>query len=128
VKTVTSTAIENTLVLTEASTDCQTEAKLTGAKPWVKIWGVFSSTFVTILMAEMGDKTQLATMLMSAESRSPWVVFAGAGAALVSTSLVGVLLGRWLSKHITPKTLNLLGGILLVSISIMLFWDVFTNS
>jgi putative Ca2+/H+ antiporter (TMEM165/GDT1 family) len=121
VKTVTSAMSENThtLVLTEKTTTCQTEVK-----PWNQILGVFSSTFLTILMAEMGDKTQLATMLMSAQSQSPWIVFAGAGAALVSTSLVGVLLGRWLSKHITPKTLNLLGGILLVSISAMLFWDV----
>lgn len=120
-KTVTSAMSENThtLVLTEKTTTCQTEVK-----PWNQILGVFSSTFLTILMAEMGDKTQLATMLMSAQSQSPWIVFAGAGAALVSTSLVGVLLGRWLSKHITPKTLNLLGGILLVSISAMLFWDV----
>jgi Ca2+/H+ antiporter, TMEM165/GDT1 family len=110
---------EKTLVVTETSPACQTEVK-----PWGKIWGVFSSTFLTILMAEMGDKTQLATMLMSAQSQSPWIVFAGAGAALVSTSLVGVLLGRWLSNHITPRTLNLLGGILLVSISLMLFWDV----
>ena len=48
-----------------------------------------SSTFITIFLAEMGDKTQLVTLLMSAESQSPWIVFIGAALALISTSLLG---------------------------------------
>ena len=51
----------------------------------------------------MGDKTQLATLLLSAQSSSPWIVFVGAALALIATSLVGVLLGYWLSKRLTPK-------------------------
>ena len=85
---------------------------------------VFCSTFLTIFLAEMGDKTQLATLLMSAESQSPWVVFAGAGTALIATSLVGVLLGRWLAKCLSPKTLDTSAAILLLFISVMLLWDV----
>jgi Ca2+/H+ antiporter, TMEM165/GDT1 family len=87
-------------------------------------WATFSSTFITIFLAEMGDKTQLATLLMTAQSKSPWVVFLGAGSALVATSLVGVLLGRWLSKVLAPETLDLLAGIMLMSIAVMLLWDV----
>ena len=87
-------------------------------------WGVFSSTFLTIFLAEMGDKTQLATLLMSAQSQSPWIVFAGAGAALIATSLVGVLLGRWMAKRLSPKTVELSAATLLLFISVMLLWDV----
>ncbi|HEY9876710.1 MAG TPA: TMEM165/GDT1 family protein [Candidatus Obscuribacterales bacterium] len=87
-------------------------------------WSVFSSTFLTIFLAEMGDKTQLATLLMSAESQSPWVVFAGASAALIATSLLGVLLGRWLARCLSPKTLEISAAALLLFISVLLLWDV----
>jgi Ca2+/H+ antiporter, TMEM165/GDT1 family len=89
--------------------------------------GVFGSTFSTIFLAEMGDKTQLATLLMSAESQSPWVVFAGASAALIATSLIGILVGRWLAKYLTPKTLNVSAGILLLCISAALFWEILNS-
>lgn len=89
-----------------------------------EVWGVFSSTFFTIFMAEIGDKTQLSTLLMSAESQSPWTVFAGAAVALIATSLVGVLLGRWLASKLSPKTLETATGTSLLLISVMLLWDV----
>ncbi|MFM7733764.1 MAG: TMEM165/GDT1 family protein, partial [Cyanobium sp.] len=57
--------------------------------------GVFLSTATTVFLAELGDKTQLAALLLSAESGRPLVVFLGASAALIGSSLVGVLLGRW---------------------------------
>ncbi len=87
-------------------------------------WGVWLSTFVTIFLAEMGDKTQLATMLMAAQSRSPFSVLLGAGAALIATSLVGVLLGRWISKLVSPKMLDLLAATLMIGIAVMLLIEV----
>ena len=87
-------------------------------------WGIFGSTFFTIFLAEMGDKTQLATLLMSAQSDSPWVVFAGAAIALIATSLLGVLIGRILATRLSPKTLETSAGVLLLFISAMLLWDV----
>jgi putative Ca2+/H+ antiporter (TMEM165/GDT1 family) len=87
-------------------------------------WTVFSSTFLTIFFAEMGDKTQLVTLLMSAESKSPWLVFAGAAAALISTSLLGVAIGYWLSKKLSPNTLDLSVAILLLFITALLLGDV----
>lgn len=87
-------------------------------------WGVFASTFITIFLAELGDKTQVTTMLMSAESQSPLVVFAGAGSALIATSLVGVLLGRWLSTRVSPETLDICAGVLLLFITIGLVGDI----
>jgi Ca2+/H+ antiporter, TMEM165/GDT1 family len=88
------------------------------------IWTTFFSTFITIFLAEMGDKTQLATLLLSAQSGSPWIVFIGAGSALIATSLVGVLLGRYLAKVLSPKTLDIAAGMLLMVISILLLGDV----
>ncbi len=87
-------------------------------------WSVFASTFITIFLAELGDKTQVATLLMTAESQSPWIVFAGAGSALVATSLLGVLLGRWLASRISPKTLEKSAGVVLLLVSAMLVWDI----
>lgn len=87
-------------------------------------WKVFFSTFVTIFLAELGDKTQLTTLLMSAESHSPWVVFLGAGSALIATSLIGVLLGQWLARRLSPRTLDTAAGTLLLAITVWLLWDI----
>ena len=100
----------------------ETAPKLDNQKSGV--WTTFFSTFITIFLAEMGDKTQLATLLLSAQSRSPWIVFIGAGTALIATSLVGVLLGRYLAKVLSPKTLDIAAGMLLMVISILLLGDV----
>ncbi|NJM70416.1 MAG: TMEM165/GDT1 family protein [Scytonema sp. RU_4_4] len=85
---------------------------------------IFATTFVTIFLAEIGDKTQLSTLLMSAQSQSPWVVFLGSAAALITTSLLGVMLGSWIASKLSPKTIEKASGIMLLLISLMLFWDV----
>jgi putative Ca2+/H+ antiporter (TMEM165/GDT1 family) len=85
---------------------------------------IFTTTFLTIFLAEIGDKTQLSTLLMSAESHSPWLVFIGSAAALITTSLLGVLLGSWIASRLSPKTINKVAGMMLLLISLMLFWDV----
>ncbi len=85
---------------------------------------IFATTFLTIFLAEIGDKTQLSTLLMSAESHSPWVVFVGSAAALITTSLLGVLLGSLIASRLSPKTVEKAAGVMLLLISVMLFWDV----
>jgi putative Ca2+/H+ antiporter (TMEM165/GDT1 family) len=87
-------------------------------------WKTFVSTFITIFLAELGDKTQVTTLLMSAESQNPWVVFMGAGSALVATSLIGVLLGQWLARRLSPQTLDTAAGMLLLGITVWLLWDI----
>ena len=87
-------------------------------------WGVFLSTFITIFLAELGDKTQMATLLLSAQSQSPFTVFLGAGLALITTSLIGVLLGQWISKRVSEETLDVCAGILLLLITIGLVGDI----
>jgi Ca2+/H+ antiporter, TMEM165/GDT1 family len=102
------------IIVTESATDLQKSS----------VWSTFLSTFITIFLAEMGDKTQLATLLLSAQSKSPWIVFLGAGTALIATSLVGVLLGRYLAKVLSPRTLDIAAGMLLMVVSILLLGDV----
>lgn len=87
-------------------------------------WAIYASTFLTIFLAECGDKTQLSTLLMSAESQSPWIVFVGAAAALTTTSLLGVILGQWLAKHLSPRKLEIAAGTSLLLIAIALVWDI----
>ena len=93
-------------------------------KSKTSVFMVFGTTFITICLAEIGDKTQLSTLLMSAESHAPWVVFLGSGVALITTSLLGVLLGGWISTKLSPKTVEKSAGVMLLLISLMLVWDV----
>lgn len=106
----------------KAEENCVSESP--SVNPKRNLWTIFSSTFLTIFFAEMGDKTQLATLLMSAESQSPWIVFAGASLALILTSLLGVLLGRWLGKRVAPETSETAAAVLLLFITVMLLWDI----
>jgi len=103
------------------ATQSQVSTPSAGLKGW---WQVFASTYITIFLAEIGDKTQVTTLLMSAESHKPWMVFAGAGTALVCTSLLGVLLGRWLATRLAPRTLELGAGITLLIITAGLGLDI----
>ncbi len=92
-------------------------------KDWT-VWTIFGSTFLTIFAAEMGDKTQLATLLISAQSQSPWIVFIGAALALMSTSLLGVVVGCWLARRLAPDLLDTCVGVLLLVISGLLIADI----
>ena len=84
-------------------------------------WGaVFLSTATTVFLAELGDKTQLAALLLSAESGRPVVVFIGSSLALVASSLVGVLLGRWLARLVPPQQLERAAGVLMVALGLWL--------
>jgi putative Ca2+/H+ antiporter (TMEM165/GDT1 family) len=91
------------------------------------VFVTFGTTFITIFLAEIGDKTQLSTLLMSAQSHQPWVVFLGSAAALITTSLIGVVLGSWISTKLSPKTVEKSAGVMLLLISVMLLWDVIQN-
>ena len=81
--------------------------------------------FSSIFIAELGDKTQIATLMLSAESGKPIIVFVGSSLALISSSLVGVLIGKWLSKKISPSKFAFSSGLLMILISIFLAYDTF---
>tara|TARA_B100000945_G_scaffold95363_1_gene74558 strand:+ start:251 stop:577 length:327 start_codon:yes stop_codon:yes gene_type:complete len=87
-------------------------------------FSIFITTFTTIFIAELGDKTQIATLMLSAESGKPIIVFIGSSLALISSSIVGVLIGKWLSNKMSPSKFALSAGVLMIIISIFLAYDI----
>lgn len=72
---------------------------------------VFFTVFAAVFIAELGDKTQLATMLFAADKEvSKWTVFWGASAALMVATLIGVIAGNLLSDFINERYLNYIAG------------------
>ena len=85
----------------------------------------FLSVFVTVFLAEIGDKTQLATMLFAAEANAnKWVIFAGSALALVLAAAIGVLVGAQLERVISPRTLKIVAGVGFVAIGV---WTIFSK-
>ena len=75
-------------------------------------WKVFATVFGTVFLAELGDKTQLATLLFaSKDNASLWTVFAGAAIALVLASAIGVAAGSLVAQYVNPKHLSYAAGI-----------------
>ncbi|MBI4003279.1 MAG: TMEM165/GDT1 family protein [Nitrospira defluvii] len=80
--------------------------------------------FVTVFLAELGDKTQLATLLFAADQRvSKLGVFAASSSALVLSSLIAVLVGAQLSQYVSPRMLKLVAGMGFVAIGIWILFD-----
>jgi putative Ca2+/H+ antiporter (TMEM165/GDT1 family) len=80
---------------------------------------LFLSVFGTVLLAELGDKTQLATLVFAARPEaSKWTVFAGSSLALVTAAGLAVLAGGALSRTLGPRLLNTLAGIAFVLIGL----------
>ncbi len=71
------------------------------------ILAIFLSTFITIFIAELGDKTQIATLTISGNSKRPLAVFLGSSLALILASLIGVLLGGTISTVIPDVFLKI---------------------
>ncbi len=69
-------------------------------------WKIFITIFVAVFIAELGDKTQLATMLFATDKEvSKYTVFFAASAALIVASAIGVLAGSLLAEYINVKYL-----------------------
>ena len=72
---------------------------------------ILLTVFATVFIAELGDKTQLATMLFAADKEvSKLTIFFGASLALIATSAIGVLAGSTISGYISEKQLLYLAG------------------
>lgn len=79
----------------------------------------FFTVFVAVFVAELGDKTQLATMMFASEKQfDKLTVFAGSATALVVTSALGVVAGSLLSQFISPRILSYIAGTGFIAIGI----------
>lgn len=84
------------------------------------VWRTMLTTFSLVFLAELGDKTQLATLLLAAESRNLWAVFFGSAGALVLSSLIGVLAGETLTRFISPHYLQVGAGIAFIFLGVLM--------
>jgi len=80
-------------------------------------WKVFALVFVSVFVAELGDKTQLATMLFATDKDiSKLTIFLAASAALIVASALGVLAGSLMSEYINEKYLHYIAGVGFIAI------------
>jgi len=82
-------------------------------------WQAFVTVFGTVFVAEIGDKTQLATMLFAADKNvSSWMVWAASSAALVIAAGLGVLVGAQLERFVSPGALRLFAGLGFIAVGV----------
>lgn len=87
-------------------------------------WTVFVTIFSSVFIAELGDKTQLATMLFASDKEvSKYTVFFAASAALIVASAIGVLAGSLLSEYINEKYLHYVAGIGFIGIGVFTLYN-----
>jgi putative Ca2+/H+ antiporter (TMEM165/GDT1 family) len=86
----------------------------------VIVWKSIGTAFILVFLAELGDKTQLSTMILASKSKSIWYTFTGSACALVISSLIGVLAGSVIHKYIPANYIQICSGIAFVIIGILL--------
>ena len=82
-------------------------------------WKLLLSTFVSIFVAEIGDKTQLATLSLAAGGKSRLSVFAGSALALCATSAIAVLAGEGITRFISPLWLRQIAGAVFIAMGLL---------
>jgi putative Ca2+/H+ antiporter (TMEM165/GDT1 family) len=88
-------------------------------------WRVFLTTFGVIFLAEMGDKTQLAAMTMSAQTKKPWAVFIGSALALTAVSAIGVMVGSVVGNYVPLEWIKRTAAVAFIVIGILILLDKF---
>ncbi|MBL8937234.1 MAG: TMEM165/GDT1 family protein [Archangium sp.] len=81
-------------------------------------WKLVGTTFLAVFVAELGDKTQLATLSFASSGQSRLSVFVGSALALVATSAIAVVAGEALSRVVPPLTLQRLAGVAFLVIGV----------
>lgn len=89
---------------------------------------LFLSTFITVFLAELGDKTQLATVAISGTSDRPLAVFIGSSTALVLASLIGAVAGGSLSTVVPADWLQLMASLGFLVIGLKLLWPILSGA
>jgi len=80
---------------------------------------LFATVFTTVFIAELGDKTQLATLLYATEVTNPKLtVFLAAAGALILTSAIGVLAGTAVGRYLAPEILSRIAGVGFIAIGL----------
>ena len=88
--------------------------------------GVVVTSFLMILVAELGDKTQLVTASMAAQNNAPFEVFMGSTLALWSVSLLGIFAGRWLTRFVPLPYIHKAAGCIFIVFSAVILYQAFS--
>jgi putative Ca2+/H+ antiporter (TMEM165/GDT1 family) len=80
---------------------------------------LFASTFVAIFIAELGDKTQLATLSLASGGSSRWVVFASASLALVASTAIATLAGDAVARHVPAIWIRRMAGAIFIVLGVL---------
>lgn len=86
-------------------------------------WKLLATTFGTLFVAELGDKTQLACMLMTAKSQKPWTVFLGSSLALVLVSFLGVMFAQFICQYVSPNIIKKVAAVSFILMGSLIFFD-----
>lgn len=85
-------------------------------------WKIFGTAFLTLFLAELGDKTQLAIITLTAKTESKVAVFLGASLALVLVSLLAVLVGGVLSQYVPVEWLQRIVALAFIVIGVLMLF------
>jgi len=86
-------------------------------------WQLLGLSFMTVFLAEIGDKSQLAAIALSGSLKSPRAVFFGSVMALLLTSLIGVLAGEGVAELLPARMLKALAAIGFALLAVRLLWS-----
>ncbi|UJS17958.1 MAG: TMEM165/GDT1 family protein [Candidatus Jettenia sp.] len=83
-------------------------------------WKIIASTFITIFLAELGDKTQLASILMTSKTNKPVLVFVGTMLAFALVTVIGVAVGSVITKFVPLNFIKVGAAIAFIIIGILI--------
>lgn len=86
-------------------------------------WQLFGLTFMTVFLAELGDKSQLAAIALGGSSKSPRAVFLGSITALILASFLGVIAGGSIAHFLPPKLLKALAALGFAILALKILWS-----
>ena len=86
-------------------------------------WQLIGISFVTVFLAEIGDKSQLAAIALGGSSNNPRAVFIGSTVALILASLLGVLAGGAVAQFLPEKLLKSFAAIGFASMALGILWQ-----
>ncbi|GFE69392.1 TMEM165/GDT1 family protein [Chroococcus sp. FPU101] len=86
-------------------------------------WQLFGLTFMTVFLAELGDKSQLAAIALGGSSKSPRAVFLGSITALILASFLGVIAGGSIAQFFPPKLLKALAALGFALLALKILWS-----
>jgi len=85
-------------------------------------WKIFWTAFATLFVAELGDKTQLAVIAMTAKTKTFLSIFLGASLALVLVTLLGVLVGSFITEYVPTEWIQRIVAVIFIAVGVLMLF------